>query len=169
MNPEHILIGESEATRHLRDMIATVAPSRIPVLIEGPTGSGKELVAALLHQLSKRDGEFVPFNVCALGDSMFEDALFGHVRGAFTGAAGESLGFLREANGGTVFVHSVSIQRVWTRNGSSTKDGSRTISRWNGRAVAMPAAENRSARLSSGMTTGLTPGPIARHALGAAG
>jgi DNA-binding NtrC family response regulator len=108
MNPEHILIGESEAMRHLRDMIATVAPSRIPVLIEGPTGSGKELVAALLHQLSKRDGAFVPFNVCALGDSMFEDALFGHVRGAFTGAAGESLGFLREANGGTVFFDEIS-------------------------------------------------------------
>jgi DNA-binding NtrC family response regulator len=94
--------------RRLRDLIATIAPSRIPVLIEGPTGSGKELVAALLHNLSGRDGAFVAFNVCALGESMFEDALFGHVRGAYTGAICESLGYLREANGGTVFFDEIS-------------------------------------------------------------
>jgi DNA-binding NtrC family response regulator len=89
-------------------LVTAVAPTRIPVLIEGPTGTGKELVAALLHRESRRDGALVAFNVCALGDSMFEDALFGHAKGAFTGAAGETLGFLREANGGTAFFDEIS-------------------------------------------------------------
>jgi DNA-binding NtrC family response regulator len=102
------LIGDSRPMRRLRELIATVAPTRIPVLIEGETGTGKELVAAALHAQSRRDGAFVAFNVCALGDSMFEDSLFGHVRGAYTGAVGESLGFLREANGGTVFLDEIS-------------------------------------------------------------
>lgn len=94
--------------RRLRALIATVAPTRLPVLIEGATGSGKELVAALLHRQSGRSGALVAFNVCALGESMFEDALFGHVKGAYTGALNESLGFLREANGGTAFFDEIS-------------------------------------------------------------
>ena len=89
-------------------LVAAVAPTRIPVLIEGATGTGKELVAGLLHKDSRRDGALVAFNVCALSDSMFEDALFGHAKGAFTGAAGETLGFLREANGGTAFFDEIS-------------------------------------------------------------
>lgn len=94
--------------QRLRALVAAVAPTRIPVLIEGETGTGKELVAALLHKESRRDGALVAFNVCALGESMFEDALFGHAKGAFTGAAGETLGFLREANGGTAFFDEIS-------------------------------------------------------------
>jgi DNA-binding NtrC family response regulator len=94
--------------RQLRALITTVAPSRVPVLIEGETGTGKELVAALLHRASGRTGAFVAFNVCAIGDSMFEDALFGHAKGAYTGAVAESLGFLREANGGTAFLDEIS-------------------------------------------------------------
>jgi DNA-binding NtrC family response regulator len=62
----------------------------------------------LLHHESRRDGALVAFNVCALGESMFEDSLFGHVKGAYTGAAGETLGFLREANGGTAFFDEIS-------------------------------------------------------------
>jgi len=102
------LVGSSSPMRELRALIARVAPLRIPVLIEGATGTGKELAAALLHRDSGRTGNFVAFNVCALGESMFEDALFGHVKGAYTGAVGESLGFLREANGGTVFFDEIS-------------------------------------------------------------
>jgi len=102
------LIGVSEPIASLRQLIRTVAPTRLPVLIEGPTGAGKELVAAAIHEESGRRGDFVPFNVCAIGESMFEDALFGHVRGAFTGAMGDTLGFLREANGGTAFFDEVS-------------------------------------------------------------
>ena len=94
--------------RELRALIARVAPLRMPVLIEGATGTGKELAAALLHRDSGRSGGLVAFNVCALGESMFEDALFGHVKGAYTGALGESLGFLREANGGTAFFDEIS-------------------------------------------------------------
>lgn len=103
-----MMIGESAAMRRLRGYIDAVAPTKIPVLIEGETGTGKELVAALLHRESKRSGEFIAFNICALGDTMFEDALFGHVRGAYTGAQSDSLGFLREANGGTVFLDEIS-------------------------------------------------------------
>jgi DNA-binding NtrC family response regulator len=102
------LVGGSSPMRELRALIARVAPLRIPVLIEGATGTGKELAAALVHRDSGRTGNFVAFNVCALGESMFEDALFGHVKGAYTGAVSESLGFLREANGGTVFFDEIS-------------------------------------------------------------
>jgi DNA-binding NtrC family response regulator len=102
------LIGDSAPMQRLRALIARVAPSKVPVLIEGDTGTGKELVAASLHRQSRRDGAFVAFNVCALGESMFEDALFGQIKGAFTGAVGETLGFLREANGGTAFLDEIS-------------------------------------------------------------
>src|SRR3954470_19051267 len=102
------IVGDSSAIQQLRALIATVAPTRLPVLVEGPTGSGKELVAAALHQASGRRGRLVAFNVCAIGDALFEDALFGHVRGAFTGAANDSAGFLREADAGTVFLDEIS-------------------------------------------------------------
>jgi DNA-binding NtrC family response regulator len=105
---ESILVGRSKVIRRLRQTIATVAPARVPVLIEGATGTGKELVASLLHQLSRRRGAFVAFNVCAVAETMFEDALFGHMRGAFTGAAGDMPGFLREAHGGTIFLDEIS-------------------------------------------------------------
>ena len=102
------LIGDSAPMQRLRMLIAKVAPTRIPVLIEGATGTGKELVAARLHHESGRNGALVAFNVCALGESMFEDSLFGHAKGAYTGAAGETLGFLREANGGSAFFDEIS-------------------------------------------------------------
>ncbi|HEX3866622.1 MAG TPA: sigma 54-interacting transcriptional regulator [Gemmatimonadaceae bacterium] len=103
-----VLIGQSQAMRELRALIERVAPTQLPVLIEGETGTGKELVAELLHRASGRRGSLVAFNVCAIGESMFEDALFGHVRGAYTGAINDALGFLRESNGGTVFFDEIS-------------------------------------------------------------
>jgi two-component system response regulator AtoC len=105
---KELLIGESEAMQRLRATILRIAPTSVPVLIEGPTGSGKELVAQALHAASGRRGQFVPFNVCAIADTMFEDALFGHVRGAFTGAMGDAAGFLRQAHEGTAFFDEVS-------------------------------------------------------------
>jgi DNA-binding NtrC family response regulator len=101
------LVGESAIIRRLRATIERIATADIPVLVEGPSGSGKELVAALLHRLSGRSGAIVAFNVCAVADTMFEDALFGHVRGAYTGASNDSPGFLREAHGGTLFLDEV--------------------------------------------------------------
>ncbi|HEX7937997.1 MAG TPA: sigma 54-interacting transcriptional regulator [Gemmatimonadaceae bacterium] len=100
---DSILLGDSAPMRRLRGQIARFAPSLLPVLIHGPTGSGKELVARSLHLQSGRSGAFVAFNVCAVSELMFEDAVFGHVKGAFTGAVAEKAGFLAEANGGTVF------------------------------------------------------------------
>ena len=99
----HLLIGRSVVMEQLRAQIERIAPTGIPVLIQGPTGAGKELVAEALHARSGRHGRFVPFNVCAIGDGMLEDALFGHVRGAFTGALADARGFLLEADRGTAF------------------------------------------------------------------
>jgi DNA-binding NtrC family response regulator len=102
-----ILLGDSLAMRRVRARVARLAPASIPVLIEGPTGSGKELVAGGLHSLSGRAGRFVAVNVCAIGESMFEDALFGHARGAFTGAIDESIGLVGEADAGTLFLDEI--------------------------------------------------------------
>ena len=102
------IVGNSRAIEEVRELIHTVAPTRLPVLIQGPTGCGKELVASAIHAASGRRGAFVPFNVCAIAETMFEDALFGHVRGAFTGASIDVPGYFREANDGTVFLDEVS-------------------------------------------------------------
>jgi DNA-binding NtrC family response regulator len=110
MNPKHVeslLIGESAVMRQLRTQIARVAPSRISVLIEGPTGSGKELVANALHAKSERTGPLVAVNVCAIADTMFEDSMFGHVRGSFSGAIADHTGHLLEAHRGTVFLDEI--------------------------------------------------------------
>jgi transcriptional regulator with GAF, ATPase, and Fis domain len=87
-----LLIGDSLIMRRLRALVARVAASTLPALIEGETGSGKELVARALHEWSGRSGRLVALNVCAVSDSMFEASMFGHVRGAFTGALRDSAG-----------------------------------------------------------------------------
>lgn len=102
-----LLIGETPVMQQLRALVARAAPSSLPVLIQGPTGAGKELVAEALHSWSGRDGNLVAFNVCALGETMFEDAMFGHVKGAFTGALRDAAGYLLEADRGTVFLDEI--------------------------------------------------------------
>lgn len=82
----------------------TVADSTVPVLISGESGSGKELLARALHQASGRSGSFVAVNCGALTATLVEAELFGHERGAFTGAMGRSLGLVRQADGGTLFL-----------------------------------------------------------------
>jgi DNA-binding NtrC family response regulator len=106
--PAGFLLGESPAIARVRAIVRQVAPSSLAVLIEGPTGSGKELVARAVHVTSARRGRIVPFNVCAIAEGMFEDALFGHVRGAFTGAVADAPGFLLEADCGTIFFDEIS-------------------------------------------------------------
>ncbi|MCL4215062.1 MAG: sigma 54-interacting transcriptional regulator [Gemmatimonadales bacterium] len=102
------IVGVSRAVREVRSIIERVAVSDLPILITGETGVGKELVAQALHGISGRRGSIVAVNVSATSDGMFEDAMFGHVRGAFTGAASSHLGFFAEADRGTLFLDEVS-------------------------------------------------------------
>ncbi len=101
------LIGDSPAMQELRRQIERAARTTLSVLIEGPSGAGKELVAQALHLESGRKGRFVAFNVCAVADGMFEDALFGHVRGAYSGAIGDNPGYCEEASGGSLFLDEI--------------------------------------------------------------
>jgi DNA-binding NtrC family response regulator len=86
---------------------ARIAPSKVPVLLLGDTGTGKEVVARALHGASKRPGDFVAVNCAALPDTLVEAQLFGHTKGAFSGAARDALGFVRAASGGTLFLDEV--------------------------------------------------------------
>jgi DNA-binding NtrC family response regulator len=101
------LIGESIPMQRLRALIAKAAGTNLPVLVQGPTGSGKELIAAALHDQSGRMGEFVAFNISALSETVFENELFGHLRGAFTGAERERIGLMRRADRGTLFLDEI--------------------------------------------------------------
>ena len=97
------MLGESTAMREVRSLIRRIAPSSLPVLITGETGTGKELVARALHGESPRSsGPFVSLN-SALPEELLEAELFGYCRGAFTGAEVDRPGLLRKANGGTFF------------------------------------------------------------------
>ncbi|MBC7174448.1 MAG: nitric oxide reductase transcriptional regulator NorR, partial [Polyangiaceae bacterium] len=102
------LVGASPAMERLRGEIALVAPTDFTVLITGETGVGKELVARALHAESKRAAEpLIYVNCAALPESMVESELFGHVRGAFTGAESHRLGKLEVADGGTLFLDEI--------------------------------------------------------------
>jgi DNA-binding NtrC family response regulator len=102
------LVGQSAGMQALFDRIRRVAPYDVPVLILGETGTGKELVAAALHRLGRRRGaRLEAVNCGALTRELLRSELFGHERGAFTGAAERRAGLLREADGGTVFLDEV--------------------------------------------------------------
>ena len=102
------LIGESPAAAALRESVGRAARAPFPVLIEGESGCGKELVARAIHRLGpRRDRRFCALNCAALTDDLVETELFGHARGAFTGAAGERAGLFEEADGGTVFLDEI--------------------------------------------------------------
>jgi len=85
----------------------SVAKSTYPILITGETGTGKELIARAIHRLSERAGEFVAVNIAAFDDPVFADTLFGHVKGAFTGADEKRQGLIEKANGGTIFLDEI--------------------------------------------------------------
>jgi DNA-binding NtrC family response regulator len=101
------LRGQSYAMQELRGNIATVAPHSVSVLILGETGVGKERVAQEIHAQSGRRGPFVPVNCAAIPDNLAESELFGHVAGAFTGAAGRAPGLFVAAAGGTLFLDEI--------------------------------------------------------------
>ena len=102
------IVGDSPATRKLLDLVARVAPRDTSVLILGESGVGKELVARALHQQSPRaERPFVAINCAALTETLLESELFGHEKGAFTGAVAQKKGKLEVGEGGTVFLDEV--------------------------------------------------------------
>ena len=105
---DHDLIGDSEAMRSTYEFIARAAGSEATVLIEGETGTGKELVARAVHRnSSRRNGPFVAVNCAAVTESLFESELFGHERGAFTGAVQSKAGLFEHAQAGTLFLDEI--------------------------------------------------------------
>lgn len=112
-NSDHILLrdkllGESEAVRQVRDSLARVAPLPTSVLLTGQSGTGKEVAARSLHSLSDRaDKPFVPVNCAAIPPDMIESELFGHIKGAFTGAEATREGLFMHAQGGTLFLDEI--------------------------------------------------------------
>jgi two-component system response regulator PilR (NtrC family) len=106
--PQVKLLGRSPVMQQLREMIEKVARSQAPVHIFGESGTGKELVAHLIHEASaRRDGPFVPVNCGAIPSELMESELFGHKKGAFTGAVADKQGLIQSAEGGTLFLDEI--------------------------------------------------------------
>jgi DNA-binding NtrC family response regulator len=143
------LIGQSEPMKQMFEMIQQAAPSRATVLITGPSGTGKELVAHAIHQLSPRkNGPFVAVHCAALATNLLESELFGHERGAFTGAVERRQGRFELADGGTLFLDEVGeidpqvqvkVLRVLEERTFERVGGSKTITT----DVRLVAATNR--------------------------
>jgi transcriptional regulator with GAF, ATPase, and Fis domain len=107
-NIEHNMIGESAPMKEIYQLIGRVAPTNSTVLIRGESGTGKELAARAIHQNSLRKSQpFIAVNCAALAETLLESELFGHERGAFTGAVAQKKGKLELANGGTIFLDEV--------------------------------------------------------------
>jgi len=106
------MIGNSDAVVQCFRLIERIAPSQSVVLIEGETGTGKELAARSIHKLSGRKGPFVPLNCVSIPPELFESELFGHTRGAFTGANADREGLFQHAQHGTIFLDEISEMPV---------------------------------------------------------
>ncbi|MBN1780377.1 sigma-54-dependent Fis family transcriptional regulator [bacterium] len=101
------IITQSPSMKSIFQYIEAVAPTPLPILITGETGTGKELIARAVHTLSSRPGEFVAVNVAGVDDQLFSDTLFGHRKGAFTGADQDRKGLIEQASGGTLFLDEI--------------------------------------------------------------
>jgi DNA-binding NtrC family response regulator len=101
------LIGTSAPMRRVAEQIRRYAASRVPVLLQGESGTGKDVVARALHTLSGRSGAYVPLNVNAFPESLADSELFGHRRGAYTGAAANRAGAFEQAHRGTLFLDEI--------------------------------------------------------------
>ncbi len=110
------LVGHTDAMRRIIDLIRKVAPTNSTVLLLGESGTGKEVVAQTLHRLSaRRDKPFVALNCAALPHALLESELFGHVRGAFTGADADKIGLFEAADGGTLFLDEIGDMELITQ------------------------------------------------------
>ena len=110
------MVGESYSMRQLREQVAMAAPTNGRVLIYGENGTGKELVARTIHALSRRrSGAFVEVNCAAIPEELIESELFGHVRGAFTGAVADRRGKFEVADGGTIFLDEIGDMSLKTQ------------------------------------------------------
>ncbi len=102
------LVGKSESLRKVREKILELAPLNLPILVTGESGSGKDVAARCIHAASERSGRpFVPVNCAGITASLIESELFGHARGAFTGASTTKRGFFDVADGGTLFLDEI--------------------------------------------------------------
>ena len=110
---ERQIIGDSPAIRRVLQTVATAAPTRATVLLEGESGTGKELFARAIHaQSDRREGPFIKLNCAALPEGLIESALFGHEKGAFTGAIKRVEGAFERAHGGTLLLDEISEMRL---------------------------------------------------------
>jgi len=108
LKPKFQILGEAEKMKRVFDIIKKVAPTNITVLVQGETGTGKELVAKAIHALSpRREFAFVPVNCAAIPKELIESELFGHEKGAFTGATSAREGKFQSAHGGTIFLDEI--------------------------------------------------------------
>ena len=113
---QNTMVGESAAMQHLREQVAMAAPTNGRVLILGENGTGKELVARTIHELSRRrSGPFVEVNCAAIPEELIETELFGHVRGAFTGSVADKPGRFEQASGGTIFLDEIGDMSLKTQ------------------------------------------------------
>jgi two-component system, NtrC family, response regulator HydG len=102
------MLGDSPEMREIYALCGRLAPSDVPIVVEGETGTGKEVLAEALHASSRRAaGPFVVFDCTAVAPSLLESALFGHERGAFTGALAQRRGVFEQAHGGTLFIDEI--------------------------------------------------------------
>jgi two-component system nitrogen regulation response regulator NtrX len=113
---QYVMVGESHAMQQLRGQVEIAAPTNGRVLIYGENGTGKELVARNIHQLSRRrNGPFIEVNCAAIPEELIESELFGHQKGAFTGAVMDKPGRFEQASGGTIFLDEIADMSVKTQ------------------------------------------------------